>query len=91
MIDFQTIYLIGCNNRESRFRVMQISRTNDLQILEDPNEYEIKDIRKITGGLKFTKSLSAYGIVGFVRFLEGYYLILVTKRNKIGVIGNDRI
>ncbi|CAO1341880.1 unnamed protein product [Diamesa tonsa] len=86
-----TIYLIGCNNRESRFRVMQISRSNDLQILEDPNEYEIKDIRKITGGLKFTKSLSAYGIVGFVRFLEGYYLILVTKRNKIGVIGNHVI
>lgn len=35
--------------------------------------------------------MSAYGIIGFVKFLEGYYLILVTKRNKIGFIGNHTI
>lgn len=62
-----------------------------MEIYEDPNEYDTKEIRRIISTLKFTKSLSAYGIIGFVRFLEGYYLILVTKRNKIGFIGNHTI
>jgi hypothetical protein len=88
---FQTIYLIGSNNRENRFRILQIARSVNLDIFEDPNEYDTKDIRKIISSLKFTKSLSAYGIIGFTKFLEGYYLILVTKRHKIGFIGNHTI
>ncbi|KAJ7394238.1 phosphatidylinositol-3,5-bisphosphate 5-phosphatase [Desmophyllum pertusum] len=28
------------------------------------------------------RSISAYGIVGFVRFLEGYYIILITEREE---------
>ena len=34
-----------------------------------------------------TRTVSAFGIVGFVRFLEGYYMVLVTKRRKIAVVG----
>lgn len=34
-----------------------------------------------------SRTVSAFGIVGFVRFLEGYYIILVTKRRKVAVIG----
>ena len=33
------------------------------------------------------KTVSAFGIVGFVRFLEGYYIILVTKRRKVAILG----
>lgn len=41
--------------------------------------------QKLVNGL--AKTVSAFGIVGFVRFLEGYYIILVTKRRKVAVIG----
>ncbi|CAL4066485.1 unnamed protein product, partial [Meganyctiphanes norvegica] len=34
-----------------------------------------------------SRTVSAFGIVGFVRFLEGYYMVLVTKRRKVAVIG----
>lgn len=30
---------------------------------------------------------SAYGVLGFISFMEGHYLILVTKRTKIAAIG----
>lgn len=41
------------------------------------------------GGLKpITK---AYGIVGFVRFLDCYYLTLITRRAKVGSIGGNSI
>lgn len=76
---------------ETRFRILQIARSNELHMYEDPNEYDIKEIRQQISSLKYLRTISAFGIVGFVRFLENYYLILVTKRNKVGFIGNHII
>jgi hypothetical protein len=41
------------------------------------------------GGLK--PLAKAYGIVGFVRFLDCYYLTLITRRAKIGSIGYNGV
>lgn len=41
------------------------------------------------GGLK--PLVKAYGIVGFVRFLDCYYLTLITRRAKVGSIGGNGI
>lgn len=76
---------------ETRFRILQIARSNELHIYEDPNEYDLKEIRKQISNLKYLRTISAFGIVGFVRFLENYYLILVTKRHKVGFISNHII
>ena len=45
--------------------------------------------QKIGSGL--VKTVSAFGIAGFVRFLEGYYIILITKRRKVCLIGQHTI
>ncbi len=45
--------------------------------------------QKLGPGLN--KIISAFGIVGFVKFLEGYYIILITKRSKAGLIGNHSV
>ncbi|KZC14668.1 Polyphosphoinositide phosphatase [Dufourea novaeangliae] len=36
----------------------------------------------------FPRLVPAFGLLGFVRFLEGYYIILVTKRRRVAVIGH---
>ena len=41
------------------------------------------------GGLK--PICKAYGILGFIRFLDCYYLTLITKRAKVGCIGENSI
>lgn len=33
----------------------------------------------------------AYAILGFVRFLKGYYIVLVTKRKRVARIGQHSI
>lgn len=83
------LYLLGSNDQETRFRLLQIDRThpNELIIQEYPNEMEARGIRKLVSSWGHYKLTSAYGILGFVRFLEGYYLILVTKRTRIGIVG----
>ncbi|XP_030850291.1 polyphosphoinositide phosphatase isoform X2 [Strongylocentrotus purpuratus] len=39
----------------------------------------------------WSRNVSAFGIAGFVRFLEGYYIILITKRKKVAIIGGHTI
>ena len=84
--------MIGSNNKETRFRILEIDRTsNDLSIYENPHELEKSDIRKFVQARSFSRTISAYGVLGFVRFLEGYYLVLVTKRTRCAFIGKHII
>ncbi|OMO94680.1 hypothetical protein CCACVL1_05882 [Corchorus capsularis] len=89
-------YLIGSDRNKRFFRVLKIDRSepSDLNISEDPVVYsppEMKNLlqriaegNRATGGLNFVAKV--FGIVGCIKFLESYYLILVTKRRQIGCI-----
>ncbi|XVF30074.1 hypothetical protein REPUB_Repub16aG0025500 [Reevesia pubescens] len=89
-------YLIGSDRNKKFFRVLKIDRSepSDLNISEDPVVYSPQEIKNLlqriaegnraTGGLNFVAKV--FGIVGCIKFLESYYLILVTKRRQIGCI-----
>ncbi|OIW04539.1 hypothetical protein TanjilG_13921 [Lupinus angustifolius] len=89
-------YLIGRNKSRTLWRVLKIDRSepSELNITEDSTVYSetecydllrrIHEGNKPTGGLKFVTT--CYGIIGFIKFLEPYYMLLVTKRRKIGTI-----
>ncbi|XP_076882515.1 phosphatidylinositol-3-phosphatase SAC1-like [Bidens hawaiensis] len=89
-------YLIGSDRKKQLFRVLKIDRmeASDLNMSEDPVVYPPEEVKSLlsrisegnraTGGCAFLTKV--YGIVGAIRFLESYYLILVTKRTQIGSI-----
>lgn len=89
-------YLIGSDRNKRFFRVLKIDRSepSDLSISEDPVVYSPQEMKNLlqriaegnraTGGLTFVAKV--YGIAGCIKFLESYYLILVTKRRQIGCI-----
>nr|XP_022910134.1 polyphosphoinositide phosphatase-like [Onthophagus taurus] len=97
----QNFYLIGTNNTQTRYRVLKIDRTEpkELIIHDDKVEYtrdEIHDLVCMIEGSNRQRSgvsnvISAFGIIGFIRFLEGYYIILITKRQKVAIIGHHTI
>ncbi|XP_059459748.1 phosphatidylinositol-3-phosphatase SAC1 isoform X1 [Corylus avellana] len=92
----QRFYLIGSDRNKKLFRVLKIDRSepSDLNISEDPVVYSPKEIKNLlqridegnraTGGL--TPVAKVFGIAGCIKFLESYYLILVTKRRQIGCL-----
>lgn len=43
------------------------------------------------GSFGLTYRCTAYGILGFIRFLEGYYIILISKRRKVALIGGHAV
>ncbi|MCL7021908.1 hypothetical protein MKW94_018581 [Papaver nudicaule] len=93
---FNNFYMVGRDKSRMSWRVLKIDRleATELNIGEDSTTYsqvECSDLlkridegNKATGGLKFVTA--CYGIVGFVKFLGPYYMLLITKRKQIGAI-----
>ncbi|KAL0354434.1 UNVERIFIED_CONTAM: Phosphoinositide phosphatase SAC2 [Sesamum radiatum] len=89
-------YMIGRDKNRTCWKVLKINRLeqSELAITEDSTTYSeiecydllkrIHEGNKSTGGLKFVTT--CYGIVGFIKFLGPYYMLLITKRRKIGTI-----
>lgn len=89
-------YMVGRDKSRTYWRVLKIDRMDlsELNIREDSAVYtenECSDLlrrihegNKSTGGLKFVTR--CYGIVGFIKFLGPYYMLLITKRRQIGTI-----
>lgn len=98
-------YLVGFDNLETMFRLLKINRLivkpKDLAeiVREDDLVYNgaeiaeilkmIDDGNKTSGGL--VKICSAFGMVGFVKFLDCFYLNLITQRKEVGCIAGNFI
>ncbi|OVA13010.1 Synaptojanin [Macleaya cordata] len=94
-------YMIGRDKGRTLWRVLKIDRLEptELNIREDSTTYteaecyellmRIHEGNRSTGGLKFVTT--CYGIIGFIKFLGPYYMLLITKRRQIGSIGGHII
>ena len=91
-------YIVGADVMDKRFRILKIDRTADtgnLSIAEDEIVYTKKEMsqllnaiddgNKATGGMKLRSS--TWGLLGFVRFTGAYYMLLITKRSQVAMIG----
>ncbi|KAJ3543835.1 hypothetical protein NMY22_g2991 [Coprinellus aureogranulatus] len=92
-------YIIASNTTDSRHRIIKIDRTpnegHELIVVEDEAEYSgrqmsamlkmLDDGNKPYGGLGKAKVF--FGVAGFIRFTAGWYLILLTKRSVVALLG----
>lgn len=95
-------YLVGGNTLDRKFRILKIDRTadlGDLSIQEDDMVYTknemdqllntIDDGNKSSGGLRLR--CSTWGLMGFIRFTGAYYMLIVTKRSPVAMIGGHYV
>jgi|APGre2960657444_1045066.scaffolds.fasta_scaffold00509_4 hypothetical protein len=94
-------YLVAYTSDKRSWRVLKISRleARELEVVEDPAEYTehqaaallrtIADGNATVGGLQL--AARGCGCVGAIRFLEGYYLILVTQRRRVGTLAGHAV
>jgi hypothetical protein len=95
-------YLVGADIMDKHYRVLKIDRTSPpghLNIFEDDIVYSkremnqllnaIDDGNKGSGGMKL--KCSAWGLLGFIRFTEAYYMLLITKRAQVAMVGGHYI
>lgn len=100
------MYIVGSNTRETRFRMLELdisdprnklnlaerSRTactrsgiiEKLASLEEEHRFE-----GAGGGLH--KRLTAWGILGFIKFTDIYYMCVITQRSVVAIIGGHYV
>ncbi|TFK20447.1 polyphosphoinositide phosphatase [Coprinopsis marcescibilis] len=90
-------YIIASNTSDSRHRIIKIDRTtqDELIVIEDDAEYTgrqmsamlkmLDDGNRPYGGLGKAKVF--FGIAGFIQFTAGWYMILITKRSVVALLG----
>lgn len=95
-------YVVGSDLTDDQFRVLKIDRTadsGDLSLAEDASVYTKKEIsqlistidegNKSSGGLHLR--CTTWGLLGFIRFTGPYYMLLITKRSQVAMIGGHYV
>ncbi len=95
-------YFVGGDILDRKFRILKIDRTvdlGDLSIAEDDVVYTKKEMNQLlntiddgnrsSGGLKLR--CSTWGLLGFIRFTGAYYMLIITKRSPVAMIGGHYI
>ncbi|KAI7860657.1 SacI homology domain-containing protein [Circinella umbellata] len=95
-------YLIGTNQSRQKYRVLQIHRNNpkELVVIEDDVIYSETEKTRLlnmieygnmsVGGLHLVP-MRIYGIVGFIRFTQGWYMIFITNVKQVALIGGHYV
>ncbi|SPQ20036.1 1d72747b-ff92-4ff8-80fe-a503ea0c23e8 [Thermothielavioides terrestris] len=96
-------YIVGGDVTEKRYRILKIDRTNEdaseLSITDDKTVYSQKDMNQLldtiddgnkgTGGLKLR--CTTWGLLGFIKFTGPYYMLLITKKSTVAMIGGHYV
>ncbi|KAJ8606697.1 hypothetical protein MRB53_040779 [Persea americana] len=95
-------WITGADITNQYFRLLRIDRTSapgQISLFEDETVYDraqIEDVlatidqgNKATNGLRM--KFSFWGLLGFIRFTEAYYMLIITKRKQAAMIGGHYV
>ena len=81
------------------YRVLRVLRSEggegegtDLRIVPDAEEYSQSALELLLRSLSPVTSLCvSFGLVGTIKFLDCYYITLITRRQKVGQVGGEPV
>ncbi|KAI0727772.1 SacI homology domain-containing protein [Fomitopsis betulina] len=94
-------YIVASNTSDSRHKIIKIDRTSqdELEVVEDETVYSgkqmsamlkmLEDGNRGSGGLG--KARVFFGIAGFVKFTAGWYMIVISKRSVVALLGGHYV
>ena len=95
-------WITGSDIAEKQYRLLRIDRTSppgQIGLSEDDMTYNRRQINDIltaidegnqaTGGLRM--KCNFWGLLGFIRFTEAYYMLIITKRQQVAMIGGHYV
>ncbi|UKZ64641.1 uncharacterized protein TrAtP1_005852 [Trichoderma atroviride] len=95
-------YMVGVDVSEKRYRILKIDRTTEgaeLNITDDKIIYSLREVNQLldtiddgnrgTGGIKLR--CTTWGLLGFIKFTGPYYMLLITKKSTVAMIGGHYI
>ncbi|GAB5587403.1 phosphatidylinositol-3 [Umbelopsis nana] len=95
-------YLFGTNHWQKRYRVLKIDRTSpkELVVIEEDALYTRKEAEQLlkmiidgnrnSGGCNEVP-MQIHGIIGFIKFTQGWYMLFITRRSQVALVGGHYI
>jgi hypothetical protein len=83
------VLLASTDKSAQSYRVIRFTKNNETlkYELEATHDTYGEVVRRVDSLGRLQSAGAAYGVIGFFRFLRGYYIMLVTKRCRVGRIG----
>ena len=95
-------YIVGIDVTETRYRMLKIDRTaedSELSMTDDGIVYSQEEMNQLldtidngnkgTGGIKLR--CTTWGLLGFIKFTGPPYMLLITKKSTVAMIGGHYI
>ncbi|KAK8105311.1 phosphatidylinositol-3-5-bisphosphate 5-phosphatase [Apiospora kogelbergensis] len=97
-------YIVGGDVTEKRYRILKVDRNthepdSELSITDDKIIYSQKEMNSLldtiddgnrgTGGIK--QRCTTWGLLGFIKFTGPYYMLLITKKSTVAMIGGHYV
>jgi phosphatidylinositol 3,5-bisphosphate 5-phosphatase len=95
-------WITGADILEKNFRLLRIDRTSppgQIALFEDETIYDRSQMNEVLtsidegnrsiGGLRLKYSF--WGLLGFIRFTDAYYMLIITKRQQVAMLGGHYI
>lgn len=95
-------YVVGVDVSERKYRILKIDRTAEgaeLNMTDDKIVYSLKEMNQLldtiddgnrgTGGIKLR--CTTWGLLGFIKFTGPYYMLLITKKSTVAMVGGHYI
>jgi hypothetical protein len=95
-------WIAGADITDNLFKLLRVDRTSapgQISIFEDNTIYERQQLNEVltsidvgnkaTGGLRL--KCVFWGLLGFIRFTESYYMLIITKRQQVAMIGGHYV
>ena len=93
--------LVGSDKVQSELLAMKLLKKPDTDrsvtlrdiVQEEPRVFYGDELDNYISKIKGINVVirKAYGILGFIKFLKGYYIVLITEKTKIATIGRHKI
>ncbi|KAK3706976.1 phosphatidylinositol-3,5-bisphosphate 5-phosphatase [Vermiconidia calcicola] len=95
-------WITGADIGDQHYRLLRADRTSppgQITLFEDETTYsrrQMNDVltsidegNKSTGGLRM--KCTFWGLLGFIRFTEAYYMLIITKRQQVAMLGGHYV
>ncbi|EQK98653.1 SacI domain-containing protein [Ophiocordyceps sinensis CO18] len=95
-------YVVGVDVSEKMYRILKIDRATEgaeLNVTDDKIVYSLEEMNRLldtiddgnrgTGGIKLR--CTTWGILGFIKFTGPYYMLLITKKSTVAMVGGHYI
>ncbi len=87
----QRFLLVGCVR--GSFSLVKVDRRDphELELVEDQHIYSLDEINGVLATLQAKKTCSGVGVLGFVKFVQGWYMLIIVAKRVVGLVGTHKI